>query len=246
MKEKQNKKDKKTILEKILTVIGALFFLSGVLLLFDGRAFLGSLFEMAIGLVMIGIAEDRQDRRIKKRKMDAFSKYEIINLRRILRDVDVPSGSRYFSWFINGKLDEKIFFFDAPTPYFEILDSKMMYRRILTDIMDVNIGYDWVDESTKKHNGVVKRAVIGGVLAGGVGAIIGGVTANSQVEQKGYVRDAWVELLTNDIDFRRILIHTGLNGLEEAKDRALIIRAIIDKNKMVPDKRVLQSKKDNK
>lgn len=135
-------------------------------------------------------------------------------------------------------MNQKIFFFDAPTPYFAILDDTKRFRLRLSDILEVNTYYDWVDTSKKKHDGIIKRAVVGGVLAGGIGAVIGGATAGSHIEHSGYVKDAWVDIKTQDLDYRRLTIHTGLDSLKTAEDIELIIRAIQNKYSASKDIRI--------
>lgn len=73
------------------------------------------------------------------------------------------------------------------------LDSKMKKIRILKDTVDINIPYErikgfWVENETTlaKSSSGIDEAIIGGLLFGGAGAVVGGMSGKGNTERRWY------------------------------------------------------------
>lgn len=98
-----------------------------------------------------------------------------------------------------------------------------------------SIIYNTVESQTKTSTGnMLGRAVVGGVLLGGAGAIIGGATANKKTitnEQIAETRNDFnIHLTVNSITNPNITIRTGEDEYL-ARDLVSLLSVIIERNK---------------
>ncbi len=153
----------------------------------------------------------------------ANNEHEQANIYDILNDVCVAKEASYYSWNISSTGFEKIYFFDAETPYFAILTDDMRYKLSLKDITSHEVEYTYHIQ-TKKGSSGVKRAIVGGILAGGVGAVVGGVTAGSDSESQKIIDSVSVKLEIDNLQFHTVYI--PCISIEVARDVEGIIRVI--------------------
>lgn len=99
----------------------------------------------------------------------------------------------------------------------------MRYKLSLKDITSHEVEYTYHIQ-TKKGSSGVKRAIVGGILAGGVGAVVGGVTAGSDSESQKIIDSVSVKLEIDNLQFHTVYI--PCISIEVARDVEGIIRVI--------------------
>lgn len=216
------------------TMVGCLFYLIGIGAIIS--LFVSGMSGTAIILMVIGltvgyyVGESAENDRAIARGQDELMFADQLtndNLEGIYEHACVPKDGTYYRWFFDDDTQKMVFFFDAKTPFFELLFPEYKYRLPLTSIIEAVSEYSYHIEGNTEHAGVIKRAVIGGVLAGGVGAVIGGATADTNVNQQKIIDRCWVRIQTNEVEYRTLKIYTDTP--EMADDVLAIIKAIISK-----------------
>lgn len=114
------------------------------------------------------------------------------------------------------------------------------------DIIGVELIQDNIITSSKSTSNIVGRAIVGGVLLGGVGALIGGVTGkDKQKESASYIGlnihtknntielcvfDSLNEFASKKIKKGQLLWSEYEAGRKQAKEIERLLRVIVDKN----------------
>lgn len=77
---------------------------------------------------------------------------------------------------------------------------------------------------SSKGTAGIGRAVIGGILFGGVGAVVGASTAKSKIatESSNIIESIKIKITINDMNIRNIIIDMGYNGLAHSKEATTI------------------------
>jgi hypothetical protein len=86
-----------------------------------------------------------------------------------------------------------------------------IYKIKIADISEVKVVVDSETVITTTKKGVIKRAVVGGALLGGAGAVVGALTAGSTGQSKDLISNINIELSINSVTepFAKIIFQSG-------------------------------------
>lgn len=102
-----------------------------------------------------------------------------------------------------------------------IIDSNGWVSRGYEYIYDVELIEDNVVVQNKSLVSTAGRAIVGGVVAGGVGAVIGGATAKTNSKRKVYRIELTLSFKTRDIPYKTIVFLDDPNGVDIQSERYL-------------------------
>lgn len=145
---------------------------------------------------------------------------------KILRDFGLPEDTTFFRFFLDSDF-RQIAFLNRRIPYFFYIWENGYKKLPLKCIIETVSEAKYVTSKTAERKGTVKRALVGGALAGGVGAIIGGTTGDTVINEDVTLVDAWMRIQTNEVEYRTFIVHAS--SKEEADDHVAIVKAIISK-----------------
>lgn len=163
-------------------------------------------FLLAIGIMFVGaITGDisMKSAAEAQRKLNAArqEKFTTNQLKNVLEAGGVPDSVEYYEWPANNKYREFVYFFKYATPKFVFLNTLSSYAIPLSAIVRVQIETTHTTVSTTTTQGGVKRAIIGGAIAGGAGAVVGGSTADTVTNSQDILTNVWVKINTTNLDF---------------------------------------------
>ena len=115
------------------------------------------------------------------------------------------------------------------------LDSKMKKIRKLKDTVDINIPYErikgfWVENETtlaKSSNGI-DEAIIGGLLFGGAGAVVGGMSGKGNTERRWYATLSYEDKngKASELFFQEMGLVNEYKGATKSEDAKFFERRI--------------------
>lgn len=128
--------------------------------------------------------------------------------------------------------------------HFNDIDKKILiYDNLQNSIVSYEdiVSFEVMEDGETISSGGLGRALVGGVLFGGAGAVVGAVTAK---RKKKYCNNLQVKLIINDINTPTLYVsfingNTKINSNEyksaysEAQDLASILQIICDKQKEI-------------
>ncbi len=146
-------------------------------------------------------------------------------LKRFLREVGLPEDTSSFRF----RIDDYSYlcFFDSTIPYFLYAWADGYKKLPLNCIIETVSEARYTTDRTVERKGTVKRALVGGALAGGVGAVIGGTTGDAVISEDVTLVDAWMRIQTNEVQYRTFVIHE--KSKTRADDDVAIVKAIKSK-----------------
>ena len=153
-----------------------------------------------IGGIAMSISVISSDNAKKKLSETETGEYVSTNLQTVFKMGEVPDTVSYYEYSTNNNSREFLYFFDYATSKFVYMNPQHIYGIPLAAInrIQVETKYRTISNTTKQNG--VKRAVVGGVLAGGVGAIVGGATANSVTDSQEILENVWVKINTTELN----------------------------------------------
>lgn len=152
-------------------------------------------------------------------------------LQLISDDVKVTSGHTWYYF------AEEYIFTCEDSSHVIIKEKAYSFSDILAYELTDNsrVIYSSTKSQTKTSTGsMLGRAVVGGVLLGGVGAIIGGATAKTETITEPQIsevhHDYSINLILNNISTPRLTIEIGVDGTI-AQDAIALFSVIVERNK---------------
>ena len=154
---------------------------------------------------------------IKKRAIDKFFSWK-----------QTPVGVDY--WGLMDNNNRCLLFMNHSVPCFGVIDFNNLSLNIvnLKDISSIIIQKEYDSYSVSEKESVVKRAIIGGVIAGGAGAIIGGTTGDTKTTSSQYVSEVRLQIHTNNMKFHTFIVICSTE--QDAVDLEGIILALKNNN----------------
>lgn len=216
----------------LCSVVGGLTLMVGIFgLLFDGNGLsnviLGFVIMMIGGFAMESI--DKQQAEIEEKlKQEAENKLQQVNnqTQQFLSEMNLTPETNFYRFFVDDNYSY-LAFFDLDIPYFLYAHADGYKKLPLKCIIEAVSEAKYISNKTIERHGTVKRTLIGGALAGGVGAIVGGTTGDSTINEDVTLVDSWMRIQTNEVEYRTFIIHTP--NKETADDDVAIVKAIISK-----------------
>lgn len=91
-------------------------------------------------------------------------------------------------------------------------DEAKIHKIQISDISEIKIVIDSETVTTTTKKGVIKRAVVGGALLGGAGAVVGALTASSTGQSKDLISSISLELSLNNASepFLTVVFQSGM------------------------------------
>ena len=208
--------------------LGILFLAIGFPIGRDGAFFvvMGLIF-LVLG-ALLGDDTPTQSQEPNNSKQEKVARLKQVNNQtyNFLSEMNLSPETEFYRFYIGGS-KSCLTFFDTNTPYFLYATESDYVKLPLSCIIETVSEAKYISNKTIERQGTVKRAVIGGALAGGVGAIIGGTTGDSIVNEDVTLVDSWMRIQTNEVKYRTFIIHTP--NKEKADDDVAIVKAIISK-----------------
>ncbi|WP_303839060.1 hypothetical protein [Selenomonas ruminantium] len=187
----------------------------------------GLLLLMFAGYLMDSANQEQAEIEAKLNQ-EAEDKLQQVNNQTLqfLSEMNLSPETNFFRFFVDSNYSY-LAFFDLEIPYFLYAHADGYKKLPLKCIIETVSEAKYVSNKTIERQGTVKRAVIGGALAGGVGAIVGGTTGDSIVNEDVTLVDSWMRIQTNEVQYRTFIVHTP--NKETADDDVAIVKAIISK-----------------
>jgi hypothetical protein len=196
-------------------VLGILFIIVGVFLIFVGFLEPISIFSIIFGIVFAGIggivvkisAMSIQEKKIinnPERKEKAFQKWISENMAEynVSREdmKHLHSGEKYYIF--KPEIKKLIFIEYNPKYLDKIKEVKDDFKYIVVDLnkvrkISLRTNEKIIGEITKENG--IGRALVGGALFGTAGAIVGGLTAKEKQTQTNKITSIKLEIITNDL-----------------------------------------------
>ena len=218
------------ILGFLVTLIG--LFVPGNRLLCFG---IGTLFIL-FGYYLIEKNDSNQKANIQDKNNQAEiaeEQYQKVQLQALafLHEMGLPEDTSFYKFNVNNNYDY-LAFFDLPIPYFLYARTDGYQKLPLKCIIEVVSEAEYVINKKIERQGTIKRAIVGSILAGGTGAIIGGTTGDSIINEETTLSDAWMRIQTNEVAYRTFIIHAPNKAT--ANDYVAIVKAIASKYQNCP------------
>lgn len=113
--------------------------------------------------------------------------------------------------------------------------SPFPYKKVYnySDLIDYEIienGKTIYSSISSKGAGGIGRAIIGGLLFGGAGAVVGATTAKSktETESNNLINSINIKITINDMDIRNIIIDMGYNGPNDTYQASIVKNTVQD------------------
>lgn len=184
-----------------------------------------------LAMIYICVDSDKKEKQARQKAASDLKNFIQVNVSKIVNWQKLPQDVSYWHWQTrNG--EKTTIFFDYAFPYFAVLTQEKIHLIPLSAIVSVQIEAEYSTISTTTRKGTVKRAVVGGAIAGSTGAIIGGTTGDTVTQSNQILNIAWVKVHTTDLRHHTMMIPT--DSMTIANNIEGIILALKTKNQNLP------------